>query len=309
MSRILVTGSAGYIGSVLVPHLQSVGHEVVGYDIGWFGRDTAKWSVVGDIRTPLVNPAWPEVVVHLAGLSNDPLGDLAPVLTTEINKWGTIDMVRAYPEAHHIIVSSCAVYGQSSVLCTEESPTNPQTAYAKCKAAVDEWVMADGYDITTLRLGTVFGPSPNHRLDLVVNRMVYDVINEARVTAHGNAARPLVHVRDVASAIAWSVDHRPPGIYNVVGENVRMGELAVTVTSTLGGRLSNAPDVVDSRDYMASGSKLLTAGWHPSRTVAASLEELREHTLPLHLSEHVRLHQLRRLMDAGVLDSHLRYAA
>jgi nucleoside-diphosphate-sugar epimerase len=308
LANVLVTGSAGYIGSVLVPAMARAGHTVVGYDLGWFGPDTqSRWWVKGDIRYPIIHPKWADVVVHLAGLSNDPMGELDPALTHEINQWGTREMIDHMPYARHVVISSCAVYGQSSELCVEESATNPQTTYAFAKERVDWTVTRAGVDHVILRLGTVYGPSPNHRIDLVVNRMVRDALDKGVVTATGNAARPLVHIEDVASAITWAVDADVNGIFNVVGENVRMVDLARAVAEATGTAAQVASGGADTRDYMASGSKILRAGWSPLRSVAGSLPYIIEHARET--VGHVRLEQLRALTESGALDQQLRYAA
>lgn len=278
--KVLVTGSEGYIGPVIVRELKAAGHRVLGYDTCWFGRwSDADQLLIGDIREPLVNASWPDVVVHLAGLSNDPLGDLSPALTTGINQWGTIDQIAHFSEARHVVISSCAVYGATSELATEGSKVNPLTAYARAKAFVDEWVTDWGLDWTALRLGTVFGHAPNHRLDLVVNRMVFDALNNGGVRVQGNAARPLVHVEDVASAVLWAVNGHAQGIYNVIGENVRMRDLGRDVASFADVPVKYEDGGADARDYQASGEKLLRAGWAPSRSVAGSLPVLFEKTL------------------------------
>jgi nucleoside-diphosphate-sugar epimerase len=306
--RVLVTGSNGYIGRVLVPALQRAGHLVLGYDAGWFGRESeAPMQVIGDIRDTLVYPDWPEVVVHLAGLSNDPMGDMDKALTYGVNLWGTVDMLTHHSDAKHVVVSSCAVYGQATELCDETTPPNPQTTYAVCKARVDDWLdRRITAEYTILRLGTVYGWSPNHRLDLVVNRMVYDALNLRRVKATGNAARPITHIEDVASAIVWAVESPASRqTYNIVGENVRMRDLALEVAHVAAVPVVHEDGGADTRDYMASGTKALRAGWHPTRTVRASLPRLFEKSNGLDhwdLDAGIRINTLRQLIDAGELD-------
>lgn len=312
--RVLVSGSAGYIGSVLVPVLKRAGHTVLGYDAGWFGDDNAsQFGVRGDIRDTLVVTDWPDVVVHLAGLSNDPMGDLTPTLTWEINNYGTQDMLVHHARARHVIVSSCAVYGQAAEVCDEEAIPNPQTVYAQCKARVDEWAMTSPLirEAIILRLGTVFGPSPNHRLDLVVNRMVFDAMNGLGVRVAGDAARPLTHIDDVAAAILWAVEGHATGIYNVVGENVRMRELGREVAKLTASPIRFEDGGEDTRDYMASGSKILGAGWAPTHSVAGSLPALVEFTTMdmWDLPHHVRLNQLKDRISRGLLNEHLRSTA
>ena len=311
--NVLVTGSAGYVGPVVVRALRAAGHTVVGYDIGWFGDDKdANWFVRGDIREPLVHPMWPDAVVHLAGLSNDPMGDLDPALTYDVNVSGTLRSMMHFRSARHVVISSCAVYGVQTTPADEEAQTNPQTQYAWAKEQVD---FAAKYPevmgavlpeaVVSLRLGTVFGPAPNHRLDLVVNRMVFDALNSGGVTVMGDAARPLVHVEDVASAVVWAVEGDQRGIYNIIGENVRMKALGKAIARYASVPVKYLDGGADTRDYMASGEKALRAGWSPTRSVGGSLPALFEHTRPLDiydLPNHVRLAQLQRLIDEGQLD-------
>lgn len=311
--RVLVTGSAGYIGPVVVRRLKAAGHVVLGYDTEWFGRDSeSTWSVRGDIRDSLVHPQWPDVVVHLAGLSNDPLGDLSGDLTSAINVRGVQHMLDHHFEARHVVISSCAVYGQREGLATEETPPRPQTRYADAKAIIDKRVLT--YEnAVSLRLGTVFGWSPNQRLDTVVNRMVFDTLTQGGVTVFGNAGRPLTHVEDVASAVQWAAESDISGIYNIVGENVRMRDLGRAIADFVKAPIRYEDAGADTRDYLASGEKALRAGWAPTYSVAGSLPVLFERTMSLEyddLPDHVRLTQLRRLIDAGELDPKtLRFAA
>jgi nucleoside-diphosphate-sugar epimerase len=312
--RVLVTGSAGYIGPVVVRRLKAAGHEVLGYDTEWFGRDTeSTWRVRGDIRDPLVHPDWPDVVVHLAGLSNDPMGELDPGLTRDINLEGTLLMLSRYRDARHVVISSCAVYGQCGGLATEDTTPNPQTMYARCKSWVDALTTYRVDRAVILRLGTVFGDSPNLRLDTVVNRMVFDALNGLGVTVTGNAARPLVHIEDVASAVQWAVEGYATGIYNVVGENVRMRDLGRAIAHFADVPVRYVDGGADTRDYMASGEKLLRAGWASTYTVEGSLPVMFEKFLRYDksdLPDHIRLLQLRYLIDAGELDPKtLRFAA
>ena len=310
--NVLVTGSCGYIGPVVVRALRAAGHTVTGYDLGWFGEDDGStWFIRGDIREPLVHAGWPDVFVHLAGLSNDPMGDLDPELTRDINAFGTMGLIHRHRNTRHVVISSCAVYGVQATPADESTTPNPQTEYARRKRDVDKYCdywrgdKDATYDYVSLRLGTVFGPAPNHRLDLVVNRMVFDALNNGGVRVTGNAARPLVHVEDVASAVLWAVEGNQRGIYNIIGENVRMKALGRAIAHYAEVPVKYASSGADTRDYMASGEKALRAGWAPTRSVEGSLAALFEHTTQYDqydLPGHVRLAQLQRLIDEGVLD-------
>lgn len=296
--RVLVTGNLGYIGPVVVRHLKEAGHYVVGLDTGWYVTQYAgepEWpheQMFGDIRDIDGDCGYGldrycahgfDAVVHMAGLSNDPIGDLNPGLTHAINYRGTIAWLT--PGVRNVILSSCSVYGTTDGIATEDTPVNPLTQYADCKARVDAY--ASGFlskpgEWASLRLGTVFGYSPGHRLDLVVNRMVHDALTKGRVRATGNAARPLVHVEDVGRAVVHFVEQREwHGVYNIVGDNIRMHALGEAVASFCGVPHVKEDAGADARDYMASAEKARLAGWTPTRTVEGSLPVLAEKTLSL----------------------------
>lgn len=287
--RILVTGWAGYIGPKVVERLsKEPTYHVTGLDSGMYIADWAakpwypKDAVFEDIRTAQPLPDV-RVVVHLAGLSNDPIGEFAPDLTRITNYRATLRMIDQYPDAHHIHVSSCSVYGAAQ-MAYETTTTNPLTEYARSKRDVDLYLESIAHRMprrTILRLGTVYGYSPGHRLDLVVNRMTHDAVTKGVVTASGDAARPLVHIEDVADAIAWAIRKTPMGIHNIVGENWRMADLGAMVARVVGAKLERVPAGADARDYAASGEKALAAGFHPTRTVEASLPELAERSRSL----------------------------
>lgn len=288
--RVLVTGNLGYIGPVVVRHLKEAGHYVVGLDRGWYIAQYAgepEWPHVQrftDIRKH--DEAYArqfDAIVHMAGLSNDPIGDLDPDLTRGINYAGTIGWLT--PGVRNVILSSCSVYGSTDGIATEATPLLPLTAYADSKARVDAYAagfLSKPGEWASLRLGTVFGYSPGHRLDLVVNRMMHDALNKGRVLATGNAARPLVHVEDVARAVVHFVEQREwYGVYNIVGDNIRMHALGEAVASFCGVPHVKVESGPDARDYMASAEKARLAGWTPTRTVEGSLPVLAEKTLSL----------------------------
>lgn len=289
--RVLVTGNLGYIGPVVVRRLREAGHHVTGVDVGWYVHDYASEPVwphkqyFADIRQPA--DAWftgIDAVVHLAGLSNDPIGNLDPGVTADVNYIGTVGML--LPEARNVIVSSCSVYGANKTIANEDSPVNPLTPYARAKADVDNWLSVFAQTVgiqnwASLRLGTVWGYSPGHRLDLVVNRMVYDALWHGRIRATGNAARPITHIEDVADAIVTFVNNDQVGVFNVVGENIRMHALADRIADEAK-RMTNefvpvvkSPSGDDTRDYMASGARALArANWMSHHRLTDSLPDL-----------------------------------
>jgi nucleoside-diphosphate-sugar epimerase len=311
VSTVAVTGNLGYIGPVVVRALRARGHRVIGIDRGWYTSQHATmpdWPDVqrfGDLS--LGAEYLPNVVVHLAGLSNDPLSEFAPELTHQINEVGTLSLVRAMKKVRHVVISSCAVYGASEDVATEESPVNPLTAYARAKANVD--AALDGQpNVMILRLGTVYGPSPGHRLDLVVNRMAYDAVHGLGVKVHGSSWRPFTHIEDVAEAIARAVESNATGIHNVVGQNLRIDTLGEMVGRATGARVLST-DSPDARNYRAA---TVRGPWMDYRhTVADTIPELAAFslTLPGLPSRYERLATLKHLVASGRLTPDLEAVA
>ncbi len=292
--RVLLTGALGYIGSPVVRALHAAGHHVTGLDTGWFVHQFAEppaWPdrlVMADIRTRQGAERF-DAVVHLAGLSNDPMGALDPTLTEDINFYGTVRLMAQYPRARHVVVSSASVYGAVE-MADETTPTAPLSVYARCKAAVD--VEAARYDAVSLRLGTVYGYAPGHRTDLVLNAMC---AAPSHITARGNARRPIVHVDDVASVIACMLGRTERGVYNVVGHNVTVGELAERVQAATGARILYE-QADDPRDYWCAGDRL-AALWSPSHTdLDADIRALAGRDLPPR-----EYRRLPALLELGVL--------
>lgn len=306
MTQVLLTGALGYIGPVVTRRLKAAGHRVIGLDLGWFTSqyvtlpDWPDSVFFGDIRAG--TGALAPVVVHLAGLSNDPLGALDPALTRSINEEGTLHLIRTMPRARHVVVSSCAVYGQSPDIASEDTAPNPLTEYARCKAAVDAG-LEYARSAVSLRLGTVYGPSPGHRLDLVVNRMVYDATHGRGVTVHGSQWRPFVHIEDVAEAILRAVESDITGIRNVVGQNMKIDTLGGIVARATGAALT-VNDSPDKRDYRAATNH---SDWMEYRhTIDEALPELIEFTRPLGPpSRYERLATIKGLIASGRLSADL----
>jgi nucleoside-diphosphate-sugar epimerase len=217
--RVLVTGSEGYIGCLLAPYLVEHGHQTVGVDAGFYragwlynGTPLSVETTAKDIR--LLTEADFEgidAVVHMAELSNDPLGALAPTITHEINHRGSLHVAATARSAgveRFVYTSSCSVYGAAtSNLVDEESPLAPQTAYAECKELVERDVGAmadDDFSPTFLRNATAYGASPRMRFDIVLNNLcgLAWTTREIRMESDGTPWRPLVHALDICAAVA-----------------------------------------------------------------------------------------------------------
>ena len=216
--RILVTGNQGYIGTVLVPLLQQQGHEVTGYDIGYYKDcllmpDTVSVKQISkDIRDVTIKDLEGiEAIIHLAALSNDPLGDLSPGLTEEINLFGTLklaELAKISGVKRFIYSSSQSMYGISKVdaeLDEYDSEKNAITAYARTKWEAElalNKMQTQDFMVVSFRPSTVFGASPRLRCDIVFNNLVACAYTTGRIEikSDGTPHRPVVHVKDVCSA-------------------------------------------------------------------------------------------------------------
>ena len=223
--RVLVTGTDGYIGIVLASFLLKRGYDVVGLDTGFY-RDAWLYnngvSILPSVqnkdlrRMTVDDVAGTDAVVHLAELSNDPLGQLSPHITYAINHQGSVALAQLCKAAgvpRFVYTSSCSVYGigGGSAYKTETSTPQPQTAYAECKVLVEREVsaMADAtFSPTFLRNATAYGPSPRMRFDLVLNNLagLAWTTKKIHMTSDGTPWRPLVHVLDICEAIACTLE-------------------------------------------------------------------------------------------------------
>ena len=222
--RVLVTGTEGYIGAVVPPVLLERGHEVVGVDTGFHRagdlyRDAVParpWTLAKDIRA-LTQDDFEgiDAVVHMAELSNDPVGQLNPDITYEINHKGSIhlaELARSAGVERFVYTSSCSVYGVATeTTVDEQSETNPQTAYAVCKTLVERDVGAmagDDFSPTFLRNATAYGASPRMRFDIVLNNLsgLAWTTGQIRMESDGTPWRPFVHIRDIATSIACALE-------------------------------------------------------------------------------------------------------
>jgi nucleoside-diphosphate-sugar epimerase len=273
--RVLVTGNLGYLGPIVVNRLKELGHYVIGIDAGWYLptmdlKDThylPNEQIFADLRDVEKRlPSDIHAVVHLAGLSNDPMSEIDETLTRRINVMSTIEIVEKYEHATHVIASSASVYGASARnrLSHETDTPAPLTAYAKAKNDIDIWMERNqyvdgygGYYSTSLRFGTLWGWSPNMRRDIVVNAFCWQAAFNHEIAPNSTARRPMLHVNDAAEVIAYFVGRNLPGVYNVSGENTDVSQIAVKVATATEAALIPCPEsLVDNRDYWLDTSKL-----------------------------------------------------
>ncbi|HEX2781201.1 MAG TPA: SDR family oxidoreductase [Gemmatimonadaceae bacterium] len=298
--NILVTGGAGYLGSVLVPKLLVRGHNVRVLDIGYFGvehlramrpavdivRDDVR-QVVGDAE--LLDRVLKDidVVVHLAAISNDPSAELHPTLTEEVNFASTRDLALACKAKgiRFIFSSSCSVYGEADGEQDEDGTTNPLTVYARSKVESDKFLLsiADrSWRPAILRNGTLYGFSPRMRFDLVINIFSYTstLYNELRIFGNGLQWRPFLHVADCARAFIRFVEnpnHRHL-MCNIAHENLRVVDL-IDIFKSINPRVVERfieLENPDNRNYHVSTKRMAEEGIRPRVTVAAGAEEIVE---------------------------------
>ena len=335
--RILVTGVDGYIGAVLGPTLLEHGFDVVGVDCGFY-RDGWLYNDVRprpltftrDVRRISAEDLEEfDAVVHLAELSNDPLGELNEHTTYAINHLGSVSLARACKAAgvsRFVYTSSCSVYGaaEDGGDRDEQSAPNPQTAYAKCKVLVERDVgaLADtNFSPVFLRNATAFGASPRMRFDIVLNNLAGFAwtTREIRMTSDGTPWRPLVHVEDICQAVILALKSPREAVHNQIfnvgddDQNYRIREIAGIV-----GQVFDACTVTfgrpsgDNRSYRTSFAKIrrhlpeFRCRW-PAQLGAHQLREIFERVA---MTEEMflfrgftRLEQLKHLMATQQIDA------
>ncbi len=300
--RILVTGGAGYVGCRLAPHLLDAGHSVRVLDkllFGAGGLSAVKDRIdlrVGDIRAVSADVLDDiDAVIHLAGLSNDPMSEYDPAANTSINIQGTLrlaDLCRSAGIARFVFASSCSVYyaeWPTDKMLDESAPVSPRAPYSASKRKAEIGLLrmvGKGFAPVILRKGTVHGWSPRMRYDLVVNAFVKDAFTRRRLSVHagGRAWRPMLAIGDAVEAyrLAAEADPRTVGgaILNVLTENRRVVEIAHCVRLALESHadIKIAVDVQETggtRSYRTDGAKAgQLLGFEPKGTIAQAAVEI-----------------------------------
>lgn len=299
MSKVVVTGAGGYIGTQLVRDLVKEGHQVLGVDRFFFGMEPVA-EFVNDKNVTLLKKDIRDLtaddlkgfdaVCDLACLSNDPAGEIDPQLTYQINRDGRIHVAKtakAAGIAKYIISSSCSVYGQGDEpSLTEESSTNPISVYAKSTLEAEQANLAiadNNFSVTALRNATVFGLSTRMRFDLVINLMTLTAFEKSRIIVMGGGEqwRPLIHVSDVAKAFIATLNSDNSAInqeiFNIGLDNFQIKNLAYIVRDQLPMQIEIdlAPDDADKRDYNVVFSKAKKKlNFNPVVSIADGVSEI-----------------------------------
>ena len=342
--RVLVTGTEGYLGCLLAPTLAAEGHEVVGldtgyYKAGWLFPDhlagtgvapTTPQTIVKDIRAVVAaDLVGFDAIVHMAELSNDPIGDLIGDVTFEVNHRGSVHLAKCAKLAgvkRFVYMSSCSVYGIADGTVDESSPVNPLTSYARCKALVESDLTEladDDFSPTFLRNATAFGASPRMRFDIVLNNLAGLAWTEHSIamTSDGTPWRPLVHGLDIAQAIRCALRADRATVHALVvnvgsNENNRtVREIAETVSAEFPGcELSFGPPSADTRSYRVAFDKIVSVfpEFRAQWDVAAGAAQLHRVFASIALDPetffgrgHTRLKQIEYLLKTDQVDGRL----
>lgn len=339
--RVLVTGSEGYIGTVLMPMLRTAGFDAFGVDTCWFEDaqlfpHRRTWELVRkdvrDLERAEVGGCW--AIVGLAALSNDPVGELNEETTLDINHRANIrlaEIARAEGAERFVFSSSCSMYGVAKEgLVNESAEFRPQTAYARAKVSAERDLRSmagDRFSPVYLRNATAYGMSPRQRLDLVLPNLAgwAHTAGEIRILSDGTPWRPIVHIRDICRAICCALEAPRESIHNEAfnigsnAENYRIRQIAEAV-----GReypdcritFGPPPEKPDTRSYRVDFSKVHSTlrGFRTAWSVADGAKECADTFRQIDFSSEqferrhfTRLKQLQYLMATGQLDHNLRW--
>lgn len=338
--KILVTGSHGYIGTILTSMLMAEGYEVVGLDSDLYRRCTfgdgmPKFPYINkDIRdVELDDLKGLDAVCHLAGLSNDPLGDFDPKVTYEINYQASLrlaELAKAAGLRRYIFSSSCSYYGSAgNGMLTEVASFKPVTPYGMAKVLTERDVSAladDNFSPTILRSATAYGVSPRLRFDLVLNNLVAWAFTTGKIMmkSDGSPWRPLVHIRDIALAFIAVLGAPRELIHNeafnvgVTKDNLRVRDMANIVAETVPNchiEFANGASP-DKRNYRVNCDKLprilkkFRPQWNARRGAKELYEAYKKYGITLEDFEgpkYQRIGHVRKLINDGIIDETFRF--
>ena len=284
--KILVTGGCGYKGHVLIPKLLNEGHEVVAFDIQWFGNFLELHSnlkiIKGDVRNideiPLEGI---ECIIHLASIANDPCGDLNPKLTWEVSALATMqlaDKAKRLGVKRFIYASSGSVYGvKEEEDVTEDLVLDPLSEYNKTKMVAERVLLSyqDDMIVQIIRPATVCGYSPRMRLDVSVNLLTMHALSKGKITVFGGTqVRPNIHIDDITDLYIHFINHPEfTGVYNAGFENISILSIAKMVTKHLPVEIE-VTESSDPRSYRINSDKVIATGFKPKKGVENAILEI-----------------------------------
>ena len=289
--HILITGGAGYLGSILSRKLLEKGHKVRVLDDLWYGKDpildclkNPNFELIqADIRNLITTvKALKDIdaVVHLASIVGMPASSIEPRTSEEINYLATkniAELCQLHGIETYIFASTCSVYGaQPNTLITEKSKTDPLDYYAQQKFYSERAIGWLNRSPTVLRFGTLFGYSPRMRFDLVLNLFTAQALKNEKLIVHGGEQyRPFLHVSDAADSIIFSIEKNLTGTYNVISENMTIKNAAERIQKLSSCEFEISTDIKDKRDYRVSAEKLKQCGFTPSKNLEFLYNELK----------------------------------
>ena len=289
--KILVTGGAGYLGSILCRKLLDKGYEVRMIDTFWYGKKPIEsllknknFEIIeGDIRNLVVTlkaMKGVDTVIHLASLVGMPASSIEPKSSEEINYLATkniAELCQLHNIGTYIFASTCSVYGmQSNSILTEKSACDPFDFYAKQKYLSERATGWLNRAPTILRFGTLFGFSPRMRFDLVINLFIAQAIKEGKITVNGgNQIRPFLHVSDAADSLIFSMEKNLTGTYNIISENMTIMQAAEKIKKLTSCEVSINDNDLDNRNYNVSGAKINQIGFNPKKNIDFAYDEIK----------------------------------
>lgn len=340
--KVCITGNRGYIGAVMTPMFLAAGHDVVGLDTDLYRECTfgdppaAVPTLDKDIRdVDAADLAGFDAVVHLAALSNDPLGNLDRELTLSINYHGSVHLAHMAKHAgvpRFLYSSSCSLYGAGGdEMLTEEAEFRPVTVYGETKVLAEHAISAladDSFCPTFFRNATAYGLSPRHRFDLVLNNLMAwaTATGSVLIKSDGTPWRPIVHIEDISAAYLAALEAPREAVHNQAfnvganGENYRIRDLAAIVQETVpGSRVEYAPGgSPDTRNYRVNFDKIgrLLPAFRPQWTARQGAQQLYaaylQHGVIVDEFEgpkYRRVDHVKQLLAAGEVDTSLRRTA
>lgn len=314
--NILVTGGLGYKGSVLVPKLLNRGHNVIVYDIGWFGNylptnNTQNLRIIVDDILNINNHTFDKIdsCIHLASIANDPSTELNESLSWNVSCLGTrllCEKLLKLNTKHIIYASSGSVYGikPDNCIVNELESLNPISIYNKVKMCTESIInsYADKFSVSIFRPATVCGYSPRMRLDVAVNMLTYQAIKDGKIKVLGGEQfRPNVHIEDITNLYVESVEnnHKYIGTYNVGFEDLKINEIAKKIQMKTNASIEHS-ESNDPRSYRMTSDKIIQRGFIPKYNVDNAIESIIDNYKNGKILDDINFYTVKKMLILGI---------